>query len=98
VSDLLTRRQTRFALWCPANPSRPPELVIGQIVNGNPPTFQQLGTNRPLQKATGPAGAIDSLWELSASTLGLTGVYAYHDWFDVAQGRDVGTSSSCHCF
>ena len=91
MSDLLDRRQTRFVLWCPAAPSNPPELVIGQIINGNPPTFQQLGTNKALQPATNAAGPIDGLWELDPATLSLTDGETYHYWFEV-DNRSPGGS------
>jgi hypothetical protein len=40
MSDILTRRQTHFVLWCPAQALNPPELIVGQIQNGNPPAFE----------------------------------------------------------
>src|SRR5688572_8130402 len=42
MSNILTRRQTHFVLWCPAVTAREPELIIGQLQNGNPPTFNKL--------------------------------------------------------
>jgi pullulanase len=96
VCDILRRRQTHFVLWCPAKASSPPGLIIGRIRNGNPPTFQQLA-RKTLQQAVdagGPIGhwvailvqyldRIDGLWELEASTLGLTDGETYHYWFEV---------------
>jgi 1,4-alpha-glucan branching enzyme len=82
MSDILTRRQTHFVLWCPTPPLLPPELILGQIRNGNPPAFQQL-TRKTLKQAVNAAGPIDGLWELDASTLGLTDGEVYHYWFEV---------------
>jgi pullulanase len=82
VSDILTRRQTHFVLWCPASVSAPPQLIIGQLQNGNPPTFKEL-KRQPLQQATDAGHAVKDLFELDASTLGLSDGETYHYWFDV---------------
>ena len=82
MSDLLDRRETRFVLWCPSAPANPPELVIGQIQNGNPPTFNQLA-RRPLQNATHAGTPINGLWELDPATLRLADGQTYHYWFEV---------------
>src|SRR5262249_12687001 len=82
MADILERRQTHFVLWCPRAPVKPPALIIGQIQNGNPPTFQQL-VRRELQKSNGAGGPIAGLWELDAGTLGLTDGKVYHYWFEV---------------
>ena len=82
MSDILTRRQTHFVLWCPAAPVNPPALIIGQIQNGNPPTFQQL-TRQAMQQVINAGGAVEGLWALEASTLGLTDGETYHYWFEV---------------
>ena len=82
MSDLLRRRQTHFVLWCPATPVNAPELIIGQIQNGNPPTFKPL-TRKTLQQVNSAEGPVESLWELDASTLGLTDGASYHYWFKV---------------
>ena len=77
MSDILTRRQTHFVLWCPTAAS-PPELIIGHLKNGNPPTFQQL--NRlSFQLVNGVQG----LWELEAAACGLTDGETYHYWFEI---------------
>ena len=82
MSDILIRRQTRFVLWCPAAVANPPELIIGQLQNGNPPAFRQLA-RRVLQPAAGPGGTIAGLFELDAGVLGLTDGQTYHYWFEV---------------
>jgi pullulanase len=82
MSDILTRRQTHFVLWCPAAPVNPPALIIGQIRNGNPPTFQQL-TRQAMQQVMNAGEAVEGLWALEASTLGLTDGETYHYWFEV---------------
>jgi len=40
-SNIVTRRQTHFVLCCPAKAANLPELIIGQIQNGNPPKFKK---------------------------------------------------------
>lgn len=82
MNNIFTRRQTHFVLWCPAKAVTPPELIIGQIQNGNPPKFTKLAS-KPLQQATNASGPIDGLWELDASILGLTDGQTYHYWFKV---------------
>src|ERR1044071_5671322 len=78
MNDILKRRQTHFVLWCPADVASAPELIIGQIKNGNPAKFQQLA-RLPLQ----PVNNIRGLWELEAATSGLTDGETYHYWFEV---------------
>jgi pullulanase len=90
MSDILTRRQTHFVLWCPAQTSTPPELIIGQIRNGNPPSFEQL-TRRTLQQAVNAGVPVDGLWELAASTLGLSDGQTYHYWVEVNDRSPGGT-------
>ena len=82
MNNILTRRQTHFVLWCPAAPVHTPELIIGQIQNGNPPTFQQL-TRQAMQQVINAGGAVEGLWALEASTLGLIDGETYHYWFEV---------------
>jgi len=90
MSDILTRRQTRFVLWCPATVASPPELIIGQLENGNPPRFKPLA-RKALQRAGGDAGALGGLFELDAGVLGLTEDQMYHYWFEVQDTSPGGT-------
>jgi hypothetical protein len=90
MSDILTRRQTHFVLWDPSKALNPPELIIGQIRNGNPPEFHQL-TRKTLQQVINAGGPVDGLWELEASTLGLTDGETYHYWFEVDNRSPGGT-------
>ena len=78
MSNILTRRQTHFVLWCPAAVAGAPELIIGQLQNGNPPTFKELAC-----KVLHPAVVGGGLFELDASTLGFTDGQTYHYWFEV---------------
>jgi glycosidase len=82
MSDILERRRTHFVLWCPATVARPPELIIGQLQNGNPPTFKEL-TRKPLLPAAAGAGTVAGLFELDAGLLGLVDGQVYHYWFEV---------------
>ncbi len=81
MSDILTRRQTHFVLWCPADTGNPPVLIIGQIKNGNPPTFQPLGHLSSLKLK--PVKGVQALWELDATAVGLTDGSTYHYWLEV---------------
>jgi pullulanase len=90
MSDILTRRQTHLVLWDPSKALNPPELIIGQIRNGNPPEFHQL-TRKTLQQVINAGGPVDGLWELEASTLGLTDGETYHYWFEVDNRSPGGT-------
>jgi pullulanase len=82
MSDILARRRTRFVLWCPSSVASPPELIIGQLQNGNPPTFKLLA-RKTLQQAAGNVGTAGGLFELDASVLGLSEGQTYHYWFEV---------------
>lgn len=82
MSDILTRRQTRFVLWCPSGVTSEPELVIGQLKNGNPPTFTAIA-RKALRRAAGTVGTVGDLFELDANLLGLIDGETYHYWFEV---------------
>src|SRR5512147_2624486 len=58
MSNILTRRQTHFVLWCPAVVATAPELIIGQLQNGNPPTFKELA-RKVLQAAAVGGGLFE---------------------------------------
>jgi pullulanase len=88
--DILTRRRTRFVVWCPASVASPPELTIGQLQNGNPPTFKKLA-RKALQPAVGGGGTVEGLFELDPGGLGLTDGETYHYWFTVADTSPGGT-------
>lgn len=78
IQPLLARMRTHFVLWRPIADGVPPQLVIGTLVPGNPPTFRKVAS-QPLRPSA--AGAPD-LWELAASALALPdGVYWY--WMEV---------------
>jgi len=92
-SDLLLRRETHFTVWRPNLDDKPPVLVIGTFVAGNPNSL----ANRidiPLSKA-GPASP--GLWVLAAAGSGLPdGIYHY--WFQVhstAPDEPAGASVLC---
>jgi hypothetical protein len=90
MSDILTRRQTRFVVWCPATVTSPPELIIGQLQYGNPPQFK-LHSRKALQRAAGDVGLLGGLFELDASVLGLTDGQSYHYWFEIQDTSPGGT-------
>ena len=77
-SDLLNRKETHFVLWRPRHTTSPPQLVIGKLRSGNPPTFVseerfdlQASANKP------------DHWEIAASQCNLTDGEVYHYWFAV---------------
>ena len=83
MNAILDRHKTHFVLWCP-KPTSPPELIIGKIINGNPPDFKRLNSPHPLlfHKAANHA----ALWELDAATCGLTSGETYHYWIELDDG------------
>jgi pullulanase len=90
MSDILERRRTHFVLWCPAAVAAPPELILGQLQNGNPPTFRQL-VRKTLQRAIVAGSPVDGLFGLDAGSLGLTDGETYHYWFEVDNRSPGGT-------
>jgi len=81
-TDILTRRTTRFVLWCPRTQNTPPELVIGRLRNGNPPAVEGI-RHVALAAVAGPAG----LFEVAAANCGLEDGAVYHYWFEVDDSR-----------
>ena len=79
--DILQRRADRFSLWCPRPQSAAPQLVLGQVRPGNPPTLENVG-RFPLSPA-GPSG----LFEIEAGACGLQDDTSYHYWFEVDDSR-----------
>lgn len=77
MTDILTRRQTHFVLWCPRETS-PPVLILGKLKLGNPARFKELD-RWPLQ----PVPQRPGLWELEAASCGLMQGQVYHYWFEV---------------
>jgi len=90
MSDILRRRHTHFVLWCPAIAASSPQLIIGQLQNGNPPTFTPM-TKKALQRAAGDVGTLGGLFELDASNLVLADGQTYHYWFEVHDTSPGGT-------
>src|SRR4051794_18530572 len=81
-ADILERRATRFSLWSPLVPGRPPELVIGRLRPGNPPTVEDV-RKVPLTPVDGASG----LFEVEAAACGLADGTVYHYWFEVDDSR-----------
>lgn len=84
TADILDRRTTRFVLWSPRAQTQPPELVVGRLVPGNPPTFQNIGSF-PLAVVPGLSG----LWDVAPAACGLQPGTVYHYWFDVDNSRST---------
>src|SRR5271170_3913997 len=81
-ADILDRRTTGFVLWDPRSQTAPPQLVVGQLVPGNPPAVA--GVRRV---ALAPAPDADGLFEVSAAACGLVDGAVYHYWFEIDDSR-----------
>lgn len=77
-ADILQRRKTAFILWRVTNIVPPPQLIIGQLQPGTPPTLAGLASF-PLQNSA----ALPDLWSIDATACGLTDGTVYHYWFEV---------------
>jgi pullulanase len=80
--DILNRRANRFVLWSPRPQNQAPQLVIGRLRPGNPPTVEGI-SHVALASATDTAG----LFEVVAATCGLQDGVVYHYWFEVDDSR-----------
>jgi len=83
IAWILERKRTHFVLWRPGLDAAAPKLVIGKFKDGNPPT---LGSARTIEMVASPVngghGPTD-LWEVDASTCGLSDSEVYHYWFGI---------------
>src|SRR5262249_32513231 len=76
------RRADRFVLWCPRAQREAPQLVLGELHPGNPPT---LGNVRRFPLS--PAAGKDGLFERAAAACALADDASYHYWFEVDDSR-----------
>ena len=83
-TDILNRRATQFLLWSPRLQNQVPQLVIGRLRPGNPPTVEAI---RKL--ALGPVARADGLFEIAAAACGLDDGAVYHYWFEVDDSRSA---------
>jgi len=79
-SDLLDRKLNHFVLWAPGQAG--PVLVIGQLQPGAPPELIDKHAF-PLVAVAGMSG----LFDIAASSCGLTDGQVYHYWFEVDDTR-----------
>jgi pullulanase len=77
-ADILQRRSTAFILWRVTNINPPPQLIIGRLQPGTPPTLTGL-VSFPLVNSA----ALPDLWSIDAAACGLTDGTVYHYWFEV---------------
>ncbi len=82
TTDILSRRAAQFALWCPRPQSVAPQLVIGRLQPGNPPTFVGL-PSLPLA----PAAGAQDLFVIDSAACGLQAGTVYCYWFEVDDSR-----------
>jgi 1,4-alpha-glucan branching enzyme len=80
--DILERRADRFVLWCPRPQSAAPQLVLGELRPGNPPSVENV-RRLPLKAAAG----FDGLFEVPTAECGLRDATTYHYWFEVDDSR-----------
>ena len=81
-TDILDRRATRFVLWSPQTQNAAPELVIGRLRDGNPPTVEGIR-----HVALAPAADAAGLFEVAAANCRLDDGAVYHYWFEVDDSR-----------
>lgn len=80
TTDILSRRATQFVLWDPfaQRAGNAPQLIIGQLQPGNPPTF----VGKP-QLSLNPVAGSSGLYAIDSADCGLTDGTVYHYWFEV---------------
>jgi pullulanase len=81
-ADILQRRSTAFVLWRVTNSNPPPQLIIGQLQPGTPPTLTGMASF-PL----GNSAVLPDLWSIDAANCGLTDGIVYHYWFEVTDAN-----------
>jgi pullulanase len=79
-TKLLDRKSTNFVLWAPGQTR--PALVIGELQFGAPPVLSGEHTF-PLA----PVAGVSGLFEIAATSCGLTNGHVYHYWFEVDDTR-----------
>lgn len=79
-TDLLDRKLTHFVLWAPGQTR--PALVIGELQYGAPPILSGKHTF-PLTAVVGVTG----LFDIAATSCGLTDEQVYHYWFEIDDTR-----------
>jgi len=84
TTDILDRRATRFVLWSPRPQNTTPNLVIGRLNLGNPPTVEGIR-----HVALVPARDAAGLFEVTAASCGLDDNAVYHYWFEVDDSRSA---------
>ncbi len=80
--DILNRRANRFVLWSPRPQNQVPQLVIGRLRPGNPPTVEGIS-----HVALAPVADAAGLFEVAAAACGLEDGVVYHYWFEVDDSR-----------
>src|SRR5947209_1866153 len=83
VAWLLERKRTHFVLWRPSSHAVAPKLVIGRYNAGPPPSLDFKRTIDMVASLTGDGVTTTDLWEVPASSCGLTDGDVYHYWFEI---------------
>lgn len=81
LAQLLIRKKTHFVLWRPRFTDPQPALFIGNFLPPNPAPFGNFTTHLLQQSPLFP-----DLWEIDATTCGLTDGQVYYYWFKVRDG------------
>jgi glycosidase len=84
TADILDRRVDSFLLWSPRIQSKPIQLLIGELVPGNPPIIDNV---RRISLGTVPG--CDGLYSVAAADCGLADNMVYHYWFEVDDSRSA---------
>jgi pullulanase len=82
AADILTRRADRFVAWIPRAQSQVPVVVIGRLQPGNPPVVSAV-SRVPMSAV----GGLSGLFEVPATSCGLTAGGVYHYWIEVDDSR-----------
>jgi pullulanase len=76
--DILQKKKTAFILWRVTNTNLPPNLIIGTLQPGMPPTLAGQQTF-VLQNTA----ALPDVWSIDAAACNLNDGAVYHYWFEV---------------
>jgi hypothetical protein len=91
-SDLLARKTTHFLLWRRRQTTPPPQLVIGRLQPGNPPTFVDQH-----RSSLQPSPSRPDVWEIPADQCELVEGQVSHYWFDATDSNSLQALSSSPC-
>jgi pullulanase len=80
--DILEKKKTSFVLWRVTNTNPPPQLIIGTLQPGTPPTLAGQQTFNLQNTPTLP-----DVWSIDAAACNLIDGTVYHYWFEVTDAN-----------